>query len=276
MVEALKKVSPMHREEMLQEALCATVFMIEHIKVKFYQKTFFVWLIVIIIVIILVILQQYHVLAGIKELAVAALAAGSTATALAYYALYVVLVFAIGFMISFAGGLIGGRAGQIFVIIATLYMAGVNPFANSANAWGNMVATPGFGTAMSFVKAVMPILQIAEVSYQMYETDKLKGEMEDFLVDKKDHYDALRDAYDMIGPAPAGIDPVFLTSVFTGHWQESPESFYDRTLNANPGILGYDLINDFSEIALTLPEDESKGNIVDTVMDSFARQRGAI
>lgn len=275
LVEALKEVSPMHREECLQEALCATVFLVEHVKVKWYQKTFFRWLIVIVVIIIIIIFQQYHLLAAVKGLAIAAFALGATATALAYIALYVALTFVLGFLIAFAGSLIGGRAGMLFVIAATLYMAGVNPFANMSSSWTGLVAAPGFGTALSFLQAVMPIIRVADIGYSAYQMDKLQGEMEDFLVTKREKYDELADAWDMIGAPPAGIDPIYLTSVFPKVFQETPDSFYSRTLNANPGILGYDLINNFSAIALQLPEDGNDINVVESVFNSFARQRGA-
>jgi hypothetical protein len=275
MVESLKETSAMHREEMLQEALCATVFLIEHVKVKWYQRTFFRWLIVIAVIIIVVISYQYHLLGTIKGLAATALAAGATGTALAFSALYVAMTFALGFLIAFAGSVLGGYWGQIFVIFATLYMAGLNPFANLSQAWGNLATQASFGSALGFLQAVMPILKVIEVGYSAYELDKLEDKMKDFTKSAREKYDELRDAYDMLGEIPAGLDPLFITSVFTGTFPESPQSFYDRSLNANPGVLGYDLINDFSEIALTLPEAENDGGIVDTIMDSFERQRGA-
>lgn len=275
MVESLKATSAMHREEMLQEALCATVFLVSHQAVKWYQQTFFKWLIVIIIIIIVIIAQQYHLLYMIKEMAAAAVAVGATGTALAFSALYVAMTFALGFLISFAGSLIGGKWGALFVIIASIYMAGINPFANMSATWGQLVTNAGFGTAIQFLQAVMPLLKVIEIGYSTYQMDKLEGEMEDFIKTKKEKYDELRDAYDMLGDVPTGIDPMYITSTFVGHVAESPESFYTRSLNANPGVLGYDLINDFSEIALTLPEAENDSPIVDTIMDSFARQRGA-
>ena len=275
LMESLRDTATMHREEMLQEALCATVFLVEHVKVKWYQQTFFKWLIVIIVIIVIIIAQQYHLLATVKGLAAAAFAVGATGTAIAFAALYVAMVFALGFLISFAGSLIGGNYGKLFVIVATLYMAGVNPFANMSQAWGNLVTNTGFGTAISFIQAVQPILTVANLAYSAYQTDKLEGEMEDFMKTAKDKYDELRDAYDMLGESPTGLDPLFITNMFTGYFPEDPDTFYNRSLNANPGVLGYDLINEFSSIALTLPEDTQDGNIVDIVMDSFARQRGA-
>jgi hypothetical protein len=275
LVEALKEVSAMHREEMLQEALCATVFLVEHQKVKWYQKTFFKWLIVIIVIIIVIIAQQYHLLAYIKEMAAAAIAVGATGTALAFSALYVAMTFALGFLISFAGSLIGGEWGQLFVLIATLYMAGINPFANLGQTWGSMVSNFGFGTAQAFLKAVMPFVQVVNLAYTGYQTDKLKEEMEDFIKTKQEKYEELENAYDMLGEVPQGIDPMFVTNAFIGHFNEPPDEYYQRVLNANPGVLGYDLVNDFAKIALDLPEAQNEVNVVDTVMNDFARQRGA-
>jgi hypothetical protein len=276
MVPCLKNVMAMHREELLQEALCATVFLVSHEKVKWYQQTFFKWLIVIIVIIVVVIAQQYHLLAYLKEMAGAAFAVGATATGLAFAAMYVALAFALGFLISFAGGLIGGEWGQLFIIAASIYMAGLNPFANVGNTWSTLMSQAGWGSAVNFLGAVMPFLRVGEVLYQGYVTRELEDEWSDFTKTKQEKYDELKDAYDMMGEMPTGIDSMFIVQTFKGdRFNETPDTFFARSLNANPGLLGYDLINNFTDIALALPEDDNEGNIIDSQMKTFARQRGA-
>ena len=271
-IGSLKATSTMHREEMLSDALCATVFLVERVKVKWYQKTFFKWLIVIIVIILMVLSYQYQWLAAVKGLALAA----TGATALGLWALYTVMVFAFGFLISFAGALIGGTAGKLFVIVGMIMMRGQNPFSNLAGSWAKMSAGMGFGTAVNFLGAVQPFLNFAMVIYQDLATADLEAEMRDFLKSAREKQDELDDAWAQLGDAPSWLDPMDLIKVQSTTYIESSSDFIERSLDANPGLLGYDLISNFSEIALMLPESAGGNNIVDGMMRDFAEQRGAV
>jgi len=274
-IGSMRDTSTMHREEMLQDALSATSFLVEHTKVKWYQKTFFKWLIVIIVIVVAILTYQYQLLGTISNLAATALAAGATGSAIALYALYTVMVFALGFLISFAGSLIGGKWGMIFVIVATLYMMGGNPFSNIGASWGNLVSGPGWGTAISFINAVQPVMEIGQLIYQDIALGKLEADMRDFMLTKKEKYQELQDAWDAFGPAPSWLDPMDLVAAFSASkYIESPDGFLARSLNPNPGVLGYDLINDFSEIALLLPDNGNEANVLEIMFEEMDKQRG--
>jgi hypothetical protein len=262
----------MHREEMLADALCATVFLVERIKVPWYQKTFFKWLIVIIVIILMVLSYQYQWLAAIKGLALAA----TGATALGLWALYVVVVFAFGFLISFAGNLIGGTYGKLFIIVGMIMMRGKNPFTNLAGSWSNLTTQAGFGSAVNFIGAVQPFMNFAMVIYQDLATANLEAEMRDFLKSAREKQDELEDAWASLGDTPSWLDPMDLIKVQSTTYIESSDEFITRSLETNPGLLGYDLISNFSEIALTLPESAGDSNVVDAIMRDFAEQRGAV
>lgn len=269
---SLKEVSAMQREAALSDGLCATVFLVERIKVKWYQKSFFKWLIIIIVIIIIVLAWQYELLPSLAALAGAA----AGATALGLWAIYVVVVFALGFLISFAGGLIGGRLGTVFVIVASLMVAGVNPFNNLAGSWGSLAAAPGWGTALSFIQAMSPFLNVGMAIYQDISLAKIESDMRDFIQTAKEKNQQLQDAWDAFGDIPSWLNPMDLVRAQQlNMYMEDPDNFFARTLNANPGILGYDLINNFAEIALMLPEDGSQSNIIEGVFEDFEKQRGA-
>ena len=99
--------------------------------------------------------------------------------------------------------------------------------------------------------------------------------MKDFMKSAKEKYDEIQDAWDALGPVPEGIDPLDLHRALQIGASESADSYYMRTLNANPNQLGYDLINEFSTIAMNLPELGGQG-IIDQQMDMFAQQRGMV
>ncbi len=269
-IGSLKAVSRVHREEMLADALAATVFLVQEVKVKWYQQTFFKWIIIIIVIIIVVVAWQYELLPMVAAMAGAA----TGATALALYALYAVMVFALGFLISFAGALIGGRWGTIFVIVASLMMAGVNPFTNLAGSWAGLAGGVTWGSATAFITAVYPFMNFAMVVYQDIQMGKLQSDMRDFIKTAKEKNQELQDAWDSLGEPPSWLDPMDLIRVQSTTVIESPGNFFERMLNANPGVLGYDLISNFSEIALTLPED-GDNNMITNMFSEFEQQRGA-
>lgn len=277
-IASLKEVSAMQREAALADGLCATVFLVEQQKVKWYQTGFFKWLIIVIAVIVIILAWQYELLPTIA----AAAGAATGATALGLWALYVVLTFAIGFLVSFAGSLIGGNLGQLFVIVG-MYMAmggsfnNVNPFSNINNAWTNVTTQPSWGSAIQFIKAVYPALSTGQKIYANYQLHKLESEMRDFTKTAKEKYEQLQDAWDSLQETPNWIDPLDLARTFaTNGLYEDPASFYYRTLHANPGSLGYDLIQNFTDMALTLPDNPLSPGVVDSMLEQFAEQRGQV
>jgi len=118
---------------------------------------------------------------------------------------------------------------------------------------------------MNFGIAVVQDIQLA----------KLESDMRDFTKSAQEKQQELQDAWDAFGPTPKWLDPADLIKVQSKTVVESSDSFIERTLNANPGILGYDLISRFTEIALILPENVGEDNIITNVFETFERQRGA-
>jgi hypothetical protein len=277
-IGVLKSMSAMRREPALQEALAATVFLVDRVKVKWYQKGFFKWLIIIIVIIVVILTYQYQLLGTVSSLASTAFAAGATATAIAYAALYVAMVFALGFLISFAGSLIGGTWGQIFVLLATLYLAGgVNIFGNIGQTWGSMVTNFGWGNATAFLQSIGPIISIGRVIIENRALAKLESDMRDFTQTARDKYDELQNAWDEFGGKPTWLDPMDLIGSFRAQWYvEQPDNYLQRTLNANPGILGYDMINRFADMALLLPVDGNPTEFVSNIFTQMEKQRGAV
>jgi hypothetical protein len=276
-IGVLKEMSAMRREPALQEALTATVFLVDRVKVKWYQKTFFKWLIIIIVVIVVILTYQYELLGTVSTMASTALATGATGTAIALAALYVAMVFALGFLISFAGALIGGTAGQIFVILATIYLAGGTSFlSNIGQSWGSMTANFGWGTASTFLQSIGPIISVGRVIIENRALADLESDMREFTKTAREKAEELQDAWDEFGGKPDWLDPMDLVGAFRASWYaESPDTYYQRTLNANPGVLGYDVVNSFSDLALYLPMDGNPTEFINGVFTDMEKQRGA-
>jgi hypothetical protein len=273
--DSLKEVMRMQREGALAEALTATVFVVQELKKKWYQKRFFKWLIIIIVIIVVVVTWRYELLLYLWQAAGAALAVGATATALAYYAAFVALSFAIGFMISFAGGLIGGTWGKVFVIVASLMVAGINPFSNVAASWGTMTTQFSWGSAMQFLNAVQPFLNVAKMIYTEVSLRNLEKDYEEWLLTAREKQEELDRAYAGLD-IPSNIDPMTVVNSFAYAPVEQPSDFVTRSTMLNPGVLGYDLIENFTELAVRLPEFPGEQTVIDGLFATLARQRGAV
>jgi len=269
---AIDNVSFMYREEALADSLHGTVFLVERVKVKWYQQTFFKWLIVIIAVIVIILTYQYELLPALSLLA-AGLAGGS---AFVFWSVYVVLQFAVGILISTAGSIIGGEAGLAFTIIAMVLMAGgIKAFTSKLTiAWTNVKASAGWGTAMSFIQAVQPYLQTTFNIYENRALAALDAEMRDFIKSAKEKQEELDDAWAGLS-SPSWLDPMDLVANFNGYFAESPDAFLSRSLNANPGVTANQQVYHFVEMALALPENVNEADFVTLEMDDFKQQRGA-
>jgi hypothetical protein len=55
---------------------------------------------------------------------------------------------------------------------------------------------------------------------------------------------------------------------------ETASSYYERTLNPNPGITGYALISNFAEASIVLPKEPGQLSIIESMFDDFEAQRG--
>jgi hypothetical protein len=274
-IGSLKNTAVMHREEMLQDSLCATVFLVQKVKVKWYQKTFFKWLIIIIAVILIVLAIVFP-----PFLAAAAAAIGLV-TGISVALIYVVLAFAMGFIISMAGALIGGTAGTIFIIVGTIASMGMTgPSGVMTATWGQniMMGMQGFatfGAAVSTISTTFALVNMGMTIINLYVDQKAMDDLEEFYKTLKEKQKELEEAYDLLGPAPVGVDPFDLKDARDrGATGEHPDSYLMRTLNFNPGLLGYALVYNFTELALIPPSEFGQRSIIDMQTDSFKRQRG--
>jgi hypothetical protein len=271
-IQSLKAVSAIQREGAINDALCATVFLVEKVKVKWYQKGFFKWLIIIIAVILIVLSIIFPgFIAAASLLLTSALGGGL----LAFYIIYTILMFAIGFIISMAGNLIGGTWGTVFAVVGTLIVGARAGLSGAPGGMGTMTTNSAWGSAVSLINTTVPYVKGGLQIYQAFEMEKLERDMKEFYKTAREKYEELRDAWDMLGDPSGGINPLNLAYQFDRWYVESAENFFTRTLNANPGILGYDLVNNFAGIALGLPENGNDTNIIETMFYQMEQQRGA-
>lgn len=275
-IASIKEVSAVRREAALSDGLCSTVFLVEVVKVKWYQKGFFKWLIIIIAVILIVLSILFPgFLAAASFLLASALGGGL----LAFYIIYTILMFAVGWIITTAGQLIGGTWGTVFAVVGMIIVGargGLNGAPGGAGFNISVQGANGFASAVSLINTTYPYINGGLQIYQAFALDALQDDMEDFMKSAREKYDQLRDAWDMLGDPTGNINPINLTARAQDWYIESPSQFYSRSLNANPGVMSYDLINNFVNMSTTLPETPGDPNIVDVVFEQFAAQRGQV
>lgn len=279
---ALKEVPVLKREQAVADGFSATVFLVERVKVKWYQRSFFKWLIVIIAVVIIVLAIFMPGFVSLLKIMAAQIAAavGLAGSAFAMYAIFGIMQFAIGFIISQAAATIGqefgNTAGLVFSVISAasmFYAAG--GFKQLAQSFNSITQNPGWASAVSFINAATPVYNMGWTVYSNYAMYQIQSELEDFLKDAKEKQQQLKDAYDSFGPTPDWIDPMDLVNMFRRIGStESASSYLNRTLQSNPGVLGYEAIANFPEVALMLPQDLNEMTVIDAMMADFAEQRG--
>ena len=271
---ALKKVGVVRREDVMTDGLCATVFLVRVEKVKWYQTGFFKWLIVIIAVVLIIVAVFFPA----TLLAAAQLLATTAGISVAVAGK--IIAFAIGFVTAFAGSLVGGSAGQLLALVGAIVSLGAGGYLNAGggtflsgfNAMGSFAS---WGSALSLVGSVANIASGVVQVYNTYQLEQLQDDLEDFLKSANEKMQELEQYYSGLLESTGNIDPLSITRTLQMPLTETPEQFFSRSLRTNPGILSYDLVSEFPELALTLPDPRDQ-NIIEAQFETLARQRGAV
>lgn len=272
---ALQTLPSLHREEAVADGLTGTVFLVDIIKIRWYQTGFFKWLFIIIAIILIVISIWFPFLLEGAILLLGAVLGGS---AFAMFVAFVIVTFAVGFLIAFGTSMMSPKMQMYLAIVIVIAMIVTGQFQQIATNWKTMInGSGGWMAAGALLHSVMPIYNMAFDIYKTNELDKLEDKMTKLELTERERLEKLQDAINFMGEEwkTEGLDPMMLVSTFkrTGS-NERSDGYFARTLNANPGILSYTAVSDFAALATTLPEGTESTNIVDGVIQSFIKQRG--
>jgi hypothetical protein len=271
---ALREVGVVRREDVITDGLCATVFLVRVEKVKWYQTGFFKWLVVIIAVVLIIVAVFFPA----TLFAAAQLLAGATGLSVAIAGK--IIAFAIGFVSAFAGSLVGGTFGQLLAVVGAIVSmgAGTSLAARGTSffsGFSQMASFSTWGGALSFIGSVSNIASGVVSVYQTYQLEQLQEDLENFLESSREKMERLEAHYAGLLESNGQLDALSITRTLQMDQVETPEQFFSRSLRSNPGVLGYDLVNEFADVALALP-DPRDTNIIEAQFESFARQRGAV
>ena len=270
--KSLKEVPTLHREEVVAEGLTATVFLVEVIKTKWYQSGFFKWLLIIIAIVLIVISIWFPMLI---EGAILILGAALGGGGIAMFVAYVVVMFAVGYMIALGTSLMSPRMQMILVVVIIIAMIYTGQFQNLQSTFAALRSSPGWATATAMINAIGPIYNMGFSVYSQYTMGKYEDELRDLVKDQKERMQELEDAWDAFGPVPSYLDPLDLAKTYERAGSaETATEYYQRVLIANPGVLAYDLVYNFTDMAITLPDEPGQPSIIDGMMTDFEQQRG--
>lgn len=273
-------IRKLHHEELMQDSLSATVFLVKEISIPWYQTGFWKWLIVIIAIILIVLSIIYAGGAGSTEASslIGAIVSGVGATGLWAFVLYVVLSFAFGFIIGLASQTIaqefGKTAGMLFAIFAAIAMAG-----GFSGDFSLSNYFPGFDTWGSAQVTLSSTLAVTNTGLQIYQThalSKLQADLRDFMMTQREKMQELQEVRDQLGPPGDDFDLWgYMEATDRGATGEYPQDYLNRTLNANPGLLGYDFVYNFIPLSLMLPDRPGQMGPVEAQYLAFEKQKGA-
>jgi hypothetical protein len=275
----LQQVPRMKREEAIGEAFTATVFVVVVEKISWYQTSFWRWMIVSAAIAAIVLTLIYG--PGWTKVVISSIASFLGGSAIAVWVATTIFYFAMSWIFSQAAITIaqefGLLAAIIFMVFAAITMFSMQGgFQNIKSQWAHFQNAKGWMNAAKLLDAVRPIYDIGFQAYAMYQNDKYQQELADFMKDAKEKQQELNDAYANL-TTPTWIDPLDIARVFVNNGaHETANTYFNRVLNTNPGLLGYEAITNFHKLALIPPKVTQSGTIVDALMIDLAEQRGEI
>lgn len=255
-VEFLTPFSALAEERILLDAMTLTIYAYDEQNLSWYESGFFQFVVFAIAVAFTVYSLGQD---GGTAIGAALTAASSTGS----YSLLVTLLvdvlvsISLNYAILWLSEEIGGFLGVALIFAAYIYLP--------TQYGGGGGSVKGMPFAESLVKATSSVLTIETKNIQE-DLLSLQEEAVDFESKVESREEEIEKAQELLGNNDAISDPLYEFNV--GIYfppEETPQNFYDRTLNFDPGSLTLEAVNAYVESALTLPEaDYGIANLVGT------------
>lgn len=249
------KMSRKQQNLLYQYSLNMVVNSVDIQEVQWYQRSLFQFILIVITVVIAIISGQWY----LPKLA-AAFGAGAGA-----FLMFMLQTIIVGFVMQEGFKLVAEKLGPEFAIIIAVvaFALSKNPkFAASfyqGPAMGAAVARTGMPLAQTF----MSISQAALKGVDAWIDDELQDiseQYEIYQVESQEKMEKLQKAQDLLKPYDLLATNLIEAqqSRYMSAGNESPTVFYERTVHTgNVGTLVFDVIPNFHDQKLTLPEPES-------------------
>jgi len=156
---------------------------------------------------------------------------------------------AISFAIGFLAKKIGGAAGAIFSIVAFIYLP--TKFGGLGGELSNM---PWAETALKLTSGVINTVSNSELAGTQSELQKLQQRFDSLDSQVSGREKQINDAKDLLADPNFTLDPLYILNVgLYFNLDETPDSYFNRTLNTDPGSTTLEAIDVFVENSLELP-----------------------
>lgn len=266
-VGIMGKIPPIMCEKMLAEAMHCTLFLVQ--KTKAF-KGWFKWVVAIVAIAIIILTWQYEWLPAVAALL------GAAGTAM-YYAAYILISLLYGMFLTMAIAIVDNELFMWAVMIINIYYAagGIsgmkdslrNHFNSVRGAWSNLVNTPGITSSLSFVNSVSQYINVGWSVYERRALASLERAYERLENDYRDEMEAIEAAWAGMTDVPSWLDPMDLVMRPNSIGiYETPEGFFKRLSNTNPGVIALQFPSTFYDRVLDLPDSPGESNLV---MDQF-------
>jgi len=236
----LSKFSGLKEEVILFLALKMTIYTYHEEKVKWYQSSFFKIFVTVIMVVIAIYTGYFD------PEAFAAMLAGQSTTAVLVTLLKKVLVsFAINYAVSWIASKIGGLGGLLFSMAVMFVMP-----TQFGGMGGSMKGLPW---AENLMKAVMSTMGNMNKEMALEMAD-IADEFADLSKSIQERAEEFEEAEAMLAYGNISNPLYMLNAAFYFDPNETPSSFFDRTLQTNAGVVSLDAIEYYADNMLRLPE----------------------
>jgi len=168
------------------------------------------------------------------------------------------LAIAINYAILWIAGELTGIGRIIFLVLAYFYLP-----INLGGAGGSVQGLPFAEAALRFTSSILQV----EVEDIQVELKELQYETEEFDAELQSRQEELETARDLLGSENYAFDPLFILDIGIYYVpNESPEGFYERTLNFDPGSITLEAVDLYVDAALKLPEtNQGFGNLLGNI-----------
>lgn len=237
------------RTQMTFDCLHLVVNSYEETKAKWYQTGIFK-VVTIVVAVVVAVYSAGTLAAGVTAAASAAAAAG-TSVALAV-AIYIGTQVAIGIAISYGISIASRYIGANFLLIAGIALMAYGLYSayttyGSASAKGLPYAHEAMSLSSAVLKGTSQGLD--------RELQEALAEMQRNQQSYERQMKEVSDAMDLLGTQNLDIDIDAITKAAFFNLFDSPDEFFARTINPNPGLDTLSSVDSFVEASLVLPDD---------------------
>lgn len=248
----LKQLNFKNQEEVLQDGLCAILFVLVEEEIEWYQQSF--WQGIILMATIAVVM--YIGVVGYQGV-LAALGLGAVEGSVALTISLWILKFAVGALVSVATSIVGIDSPVIQMLISTVVAGGLDVgFENFfSNIWQNL-ASPVLnifsGDIIKIFSSIMSLSSFKSSIEAQRDLDALEELQEETLLTEAERQERLEEAY-------TGLDRgisnphLELSKRLKTEFYETPDEFYSRTMELNPGEKIMQIPANFVDLTMYLP-----------------------